>query len=382
MSTRLKDKIEELRFKNFLSLRDVTLELDQLNVFIGPNASGKSNIAKALQLLSRHARNGSPLLSSYGSFKELVYNFDPTTDIKLSLRAVISGRKITYELSLTSEDYVERAFTEEVQLLLSSGSNPRASVITQDGSSYDWNKPHSPFKYFEKSLPYRSALASIPTIASRDLHKLASLLKGIMVYSFIPERIRLRCDIRASPILGYFGNNLARFLLHLFLENRKVFNSLEHVLTSFIPEVLEIIPHIEGENVEIWLRTKGVSEPLRPANISDGSLRLLAYIAALYSGGNLIVFEEPENNVHPHLLEAVIDLARKAPCQVVITTHSPYLLDHVKPEEVYVVEKVDTETHVKRLSKMSEMNQVRTFLEEGGTLGEAWYSGMMGGNPA
>ncbi|RLI41182.1 hypothetical protein DRO64_07910 [Candidatus Bathyarchaeota archaeon] len=206
-------------------------------------------------------------------------------------------------------------------------------------------------------------------------------MRGIMVYSFAPERIRASCPIGVAPILRYHGDNLARFLLHLFLENRGAFSRLEQAFISCVPEVMEIIPHIEGGEVEVWLRVRGLSEFLRPANISDGSLRLLAYIAALYSGGSLVVFEEPENNIHPHLLETIVDLARKAPCQVIITTHSPYLLDHVKPEEVYVVEKVNAETHVKRLSEMSEIDRVKTFLEEGGSLGEAWYSGMLGGNP-
>ena len=148
-----------------------------------------------------------------------------------------------------------------------------------------------------------------------------------------------------------------------------------------MPEVEELIPHLEGADVEIWIKVKGIKEPLRPPNISDGTLRLLAYTTVLYSGFSLVFFEEPENSIHPHLLETIVDLARKAPCQVAISTHSPYLLDHVRPEEVYVVEKVGIETIVKRLSRTSEVEAVRRFLEEGGTLGEAWYSGMMGGSP-
>jgi predicted ATPase len=62
---------------------------------------------------------------------------------------------------------------------------------------------------------------------------------------------------------------------------------------------------------------------------------------------------------------------------VVATTHSPYLLDHVEPEEVYVVSRVGIETKVRRLSETEEAKLVKRFLEEGGTLGEAWYSGLL-----
>ena len=93
------------------------------------------------------------------------------------------------------------------------------------------------------------------------------------------------------------------------------------------------------------------------------------------------MIEEPENSIHPRLLETIVDLARKAPCQVIITTHSPYLLDHVKPEEVFVVEKPGLETTVKKLAKTKEVEAVKRLLVEGGTLGEAWYSGLIGGTP-
>jgi predicted ATPase len=131
----------------------------------------------------------------------------------------------------------------------------------------------------------------------------------------------------------------------------------------------------------VWIKAKGLGEPLRPHNVSDGTLRALAIASALYGGSSLVVLEEPENCVHPHLLEALMSLARDSPPQVILTTHSPYLLDHARPEEVYVVEKEGLETKVGRLSAMKELKAVRRFLEEGGTLGEAWYSGMMGGTP-
>ena len=66
---------------------------------------------------------------------------------------------------------------------------------------------------------------------------------------------------------------------------------------------------------------------------------------------------------------------------LILVTHSPHLLDHVEPEEVYVVEKPGRETVVKKLSNSREMKAVKKFLQEGGTLGEAWYSGAMGGVP-
>jgi len=379
-------RVYKLRLKNFLSIRDVDLELGKLNVFVGPNSSGKSNIVRALQLLSNHAREGVPVLPGYRGFKSVVHGFDMTKQVELEIEAEISGRSVRYSLTLTPDNYVEKAWINGKEALSSEGGRSEASVLTRNGTIALFNKPYistlDPMR--QQSLTrcdYKTALNLLPSEAAEEIHLLAELLKSFAIHSFDPRYIRLASRVADLPLLGYEGGGLARVLLHFYLENRRVFARIEDVLRSLIPEVEEVIPHIEGENVELWLRVKDLREPLKPANISDGTLRILAYITVLHSDASLVAFEEPENFVHPHLLETLVDLARKAPCQVLITTHSPYLLDHVKPEEVYVVEKPGVETIVKKLSETKEVEAVKKLLEEGGTLGEAWFSGIMGGVP-
>jgi len=118
--------------------------------------------------------------------------------------------------------------------------------------------------------------------------------------------------------------------------------------------------------------------PMPLSNVSDGTLRLIAIALALYGGASVVALEEPENCVHPRLLETLVDAMREAPTQVVVTTHSPYLLDHVEPEEVYLVVGEGLETKVRKLSETREVEAVKKFLKEGGTLGEAWYTGLLG----
>jgi len=379
-------RVRRLRIKNFLSTRDVDLELGKLSVFVGPNSSGKSNIVRALQLLTNYARLGNPVLPGYRDFRSLVHGFDMTKQVELEIEAEISSRSVKYSLILTLDNYVEKAWINGKEALSSEGRKPEASVLTRNGIVKLFNKPYTPTldPTRQQSLiqcDYKTALIYLPSEAAEEIHQLAELLKGFAIHSFDPRYIRSASRVADPPLLGYEGSGLARVLLHFYLENRRAFARIEDVLRSLIPEVEEVIPHIERENVELWLRVKDLREPLKPANISDGTLRILAYITVLHSDVSLAAFEEPENFVHPHLLETLVDLARKAPCQVLITTHSPYLLDHVKPEEVYVVEKPGVETIAKKLSKTKEVEAVKKLLEEGGTLGEAWYSGIIGGVP-
>ena len=373
--------ITKLHIQNLLSLKNIEIELNKLNIFVGPNASGKSNIIKALQLLKNHAKNGIPSLPGYESFKDIAHNFDQTTTIHLEVEMNTDHHNIRYTLTLTADNYLEQAWIDDKEALRSEGRAPTAQVLTQNGTTTSFYKgPQATINFYIFPL-HRSALTQLPGNAAKELHALARTLRTITTHSFTPERIRARSSIKAPPTLTYHGDNLARTLLHLYLENRKAFADIEDMLKNLIPEIQEIIPHLEDDKVEIWLRTRDLAEPLKPANISDGTLRILAYTTALHSNTSLAAFEEPENCIHPHLLETLIDLARKAPCQVIITTHSPYLLDHTQPEEVYLVQKPKTATIIKKLTKTKELQAVKQFLEQGGTLGEAWYSGLIGGIP-
>ncbi|MEM3566283.1 MAG: ATP-binding protein [Candidatus Bathyarchaeia archaeon] len=366
-----------LCIQNFLSLKNVDIELGKVNVLIGPNASGKSNIARALQLIARHAREGVPALDGYKSLKDLSFNFSPTIDIWIALEMLIERTNYGYTLQLTNVRYNEQVLKGN-EVIISYGGGREAII---KGIKRYIHEAIVEGKESYYGLTFKSILTNLPLGTEREIHHLASSLRNISVHSFSPDRLRLMNSVSEQPSLDYHGGNLARHLLYLYTERRKDFGRIEETLKGMIPEIEEVIPHIEGTNVEIWVKIKGVDEPLKPHNISDGTLRLLAMIATLYGGSSLVVLEEPENCIHPYLLETFMHLVRDSPSQVLITTHSPYLLDYVKPEEVYVVWKEGLETKVKKLSTAKEMERVKRFLEEGGTLGEAWYSGIFGGTP-
>jgi energy-coupling factor transporter ATP-binding protein EcfA2 len=366
-----------LHVENFLSLKNVDVELGKVNVFIGPNASGKSNIAKVFRLIAKHVREGVPTLEGYDRLRDLSFSFNPVVNIYIALRAHIGRYVYGYALELTNEKYFERILADNELIIEHDGS----SDITHVKGQRIRNLTHPLMSAYYGRMAYKSILSALPSNIEAEARYLVSSLGRISVHSFAPDVLRSKNPVKEQPFLKYHGENLARYLLYLYTERRRDFWRVEETLRNMIPEVEEIIPHIEETDVEIWIKIKGLEEPLKPHNISDGTLRILAIISALYGGFSLIVLEEPENCVHPYLLETLMDLARDSPSQVIITTHSPYLLDHVKPEEVYLVRKEGLETNVKKLSTTSEMEYAKRFLEEGGTLGEAWYSGVIGGTP-
>ena len=111
-----------LSVKNFLSLRDIRVDLGRLNIFIGPNASGKSNIVRAIRLLSNHARGRVDVLSEYSEFKDMVYNFDPVGVVEIRMEAMVNGREMTYILTLNNMKYVEDIVMDGENVLYHDGN--------------------------------------------------------------------------------------------------------------------------------------------------------------------------------------------------------------------------------------------------------------------
>jgi len=374
-------QITKLHAENFLSLRDFPLELGKLNVIVGPNACGKSNVVKAFRVLSKVAKADYRFLDiGITKFDELVFK-GKNLPVRLRAYLSINGKDAIYEVRLEHDSRFEGLTVDGMSIF---EAHARMNEILHGSYiSKDYVKrtlsPHSA-PYFDRSM-YLASTRDVPANAREELLSARDFISDFSSYSFEPSKMRLSVDVYVAPILTYDGSTLARVLLHLYLEKRKSFEMIEEHLKSLVPEIEELIPRIEGYTVHLRVLEKGMERSLSPSQTSDGTLRLLAFITALQLGSPLVTFEEPEICVHPSLLEIVVDMLRKAPPQVIVTTHSPYLLDHVEPEEVTVLEKVEGETRGKRLAEPIELERVKKMLEEGLTMGEIWYSGAIGGIP-
>lgn len=196
-------------------------------------------------------------------------------------------------------------------------------------------------------------------------------------YNFITSGMRKTYSAKRNLILDKNGGNLAQVLLSLHNERPKIFDKIENMLKQAIPQIDELLtPLTEGGDTYVAIREKGFDSPFDYFQVSDGTLRLLAYITVIASiEPKLICFEEPENFIHPQLFELLVEILKKSDKQIILSTHSPYLVDLVEPEDVIIVEKRDKETVAKRIK---EVDKLKKHLEEIG-LGELLYSGEVGG---
>jgi len=153
--------------------------------------------------------------------------------------------------------------------------------------------------------------------------------------------MRKTYSAKKKLILEKNGGNLAQVLLSLHNERPKMFDKIENMLKQAIPQVDELLtPLTEEGDTYVAIREKGFDSPFDYFQVSDGTLRLLAYITAIASiEPKLICFEEPENFIHPRLLELLVEILKKSDKQIILSTHSPCLVDWVEPEDVIIVEK-------------------------------------------
>lgn len=165
------------------------------------------------------------------------------------------------------------------------------------------------------------------------------------------ERMRAPNPVKEVRHIGAMGEELAAFLNTLRASDPSQFKALESALHLLIPSV-DGIEVDANEFGEVELRLLEGKLPIPARLLSEGTLRALGLLA-LVSGKEhpaLIGFEEPENGIHPRRIRAIAEMlntrAHRGDMQLIVTTHSPVLVDLIKDENLYVCQRHDGRTQI------------------------------------
>jgi len=352
--------IKKLKVKNYKSLKNVELDLDKFNVLIGPNASGKTNLLDCLAFISEFAQgNVDGSLKGRGGYEHVVF----------------SGEKENIELFI---DFVLNSVASKYSISILKGGIDEEELTIEDVGVIDRHLNDIKKRVDTGELEKVGAGTWVPAIFYHS-PKTREYLTSWRSYNFITSEMRKTYSAKRNLILDKNGGNLAQVLLSLHNERPKIFDKIENMLKQAIPQIDELLtPLTEGGDTYVAIREKGFDTPFDHFQVSDGTLRLLAYITAIASTEpKLVCFEEPENFIHPRLFELLVEILKKSDKQIILSTHSPYLVDWVEPEDVIIMEKEEKETVAKRLKGVDKLKK---HLEEIG-LGELLYSGEVGGVP-
>ena len=309
----MKTFLKSIHVENFRSLRKVDLPLKPLTVLVGPNASGKSNALKALDVLRKLMIDEK--LSSILDLPDHRWARE-ASHINFQLRAQVEGIPTVYELefnTMTDNPFAaEELLVDDVKVI---------SVQRGEGMVQDENG--------ENKTPYNGAnklaLWSAGDYGEKPItNALAKFMKNWIILHFRVDTIRQ--DFAKSRDSMPLFNILSYWHQHDRERFYRVSKSLEAV-TNF---------RIDQQDDRLYLLEWDRTIPLQEA--SDGTLRLIAYYTLLSLSGSpsLIAIEEPEHNLHPGALTEIAKIFSQMAerSQVIITTHSSQLLDAFSAESL------------------------------------------------
>ena len=373
--------IKRLRIRNFKALRDVDIELTPIHVLIGPNDSGKTSILDALAALCRSVDHN--LADAFfGSWKdtELVWAGKPGLSITID---------VSFDDDMITGYAIDIRFGHGGRL----ATAERKLIRTRDGDFE--SRVQDAVTYGEYPLGHPNVLLDAP---DNVLRLFRDLLGGVHYYRWDPRFLALPVapDIKRRFRMESNGFGLALCLDDILGFDRERFSQLEKRFTDIFPHItsIKLFPEMayralvdtpdritmlqtaDGKGLYFQLSTGGQLVPASQA--SDGTLLVLAYLAVLYlpEPPRVLLVEEPENGVHPKRLREVLTILRElvreqSHTQIVLTTHSPYVVDLFSPEEVTLCTMQDNgEVKTTRLSESPTVRrQIDVF-----TLGEIWTS--------
>lgn len=367
--------IHSIRIQNFKSLRDVTLRLQDVNLLIGPNNSGKSNVLKALAFLGDFVGGKSPTKEELQriSYLHRDTNSDDTA-IKFTVCLKIDDKYYYYYLKLMGINFngalefssFDGSSDKFHDLKKIEDKNQRDILLSEDMKLYG--------EFRERVTPrlYNIKLSSFTGITTQQVVELKSDASNLMSY------------------LDYLNNNHPFKLMKIAEELNKCVSDFKLVRTPQIDlekkDNVRQVKLFDKNDIGFWAD-----------EVSEGTLYFLALLCIIFQPNppSILMLEEPEKGIHPRrineVMEYIFELAEAQGVQIILTSHSSEVVHKFKDleEHIFVVDKPDNETTIKNLQtdiiddlnqKTKDNNLPKTNYRE--ALGEYWKMGLFGGVPA
>ncbi len=375
-------KLFSLKAQRYRSLRDVDIALEDLNVFIGTNASGKSSILDALRFLQEgiQYRDFKEPVSNRGGIVHLAWKGEDAQQIDLA--AQIKGDDHVYEWSVrvSRRDGYDFSIQEEVSEL-PPGSPPITLLSADNGTGWWWSGEKQRVKLKQNATA--CALAAASADETFPARQIAEFVGGWGFFDPSPFSLRRSWAGLEMSRLDAYGRNLAERLYDLRQSSSGIFYQIVSATQSVLGLPTALEPRESEGRYYFAQEEPGLRHLVHQIGTSSGTLRMLALMTALFegAGSSLVGIEEPENHVHPTALGAFAEYLLKARdrVQILVTTHSPILLDFLKdPGVICIVRRADQNgTHVAR---ETNIDGIRQALEASGFgLGEFYETKGFGG---
>ena len=395
--------LRKVELQNIFSFKSAEIGLSSLNVLVGANGAGKSNLLKVISFIGETARSDLiPAIESFGGLSRMLFSGDR----KSSLIRIRFEMTITKYSSLNAPDVYELSFSEgrsslrhtvirRNETILFKRYAGRGRRITVSGGKFYIQEEGKKSDSGKKSVPIGSASAGLATIrrlgeiyGADQVNELANLFESFRVFEIDAKQAVLPSGRMRTLLLQPNAANLAAYLYALQLERPDLVEAIGDDLAAVAPSVrgLRVRPFGAGSEhgFLVEVQEAGFSSATPLSATSFGTVRALALFAMLHdpSPPRLTCIEEIDHGLHPHALDRVVDRLRSASqrTQIIAVTHSPALVNRLDPEELIVFER-NTETGETVVPKIDSSKIQLAGKEQGLGLGEMWFSGILGGVP-
>jgi predicted ATPase len=353
--------IHKIRIQNFKSLRDVTVDLSPVTVFIGKSGTGKTNFASAIRFLRDYLAGQHGQLLQEEAARKCATNPSGLTEFEIEFGVPEFPDHFSYSL----------AFSEHVSHL------PQAESLRYGGRTiFEQGEPKQKAAagFAERRWEVRPKLVSVPDAGPLALGRLPGIEEAVIahtaltaalgVYSFPLDPLSgIAPQQQQGPSgLGDHGENYLGTIKDIARDLHKGV-AVRKAIVATLRQINETVASVELDSLQnpqkaiVGHRLGEKTLELNLRQESDGFRRFYAHLLALYQmpPKQTSVFEEPENGIYPAALELLADEFKAAPedhrGQVLLTTHSPALLDCFSADQIRVFELVDLETKIGPLAE-------------------------------
>lgn len=401
-------KILGIAIQNYGTLKNIEMgklfsnqagtELGNMIAIIGESGNGKSTLADAFGFISdcistdvesacdANYRGGFDQLVSQGSRNDIHF--------EIYYKENINSRPITYELTIGKDKY-DRPCVKEERLRQRRPNQKRGWPLSflnlTNGKGYafegaEGGEDETGEFVGKKELVELADVRKLGIVtlgAMKQYSRIENFLNFLRSWYlcyFSPEAARQMQTAAPTQYLNRTGSNINNVAQFMYRENPKEFAKILKEIQTKIPNIERIEP-IKMQNGQMVLefRQKGFDEPFYSSRMSDGTLKLFAYYLLLNENNprQLVFVEEPENGLyHQYLSSLAIEMKRNVGTsfskQLFITTHSPFFVNALSPEQVWVLKKgLSGFSEIKQASKYEYVNEM---VAEGAPMGDLWYS--------
>lgn len=406
-------KILGIAIQNYGSLKNIKMgklysdrqkkELGNMIAIIGPSGNGKSSLADAFGFLSdclsadvenacdANNRGGYDQLISQGSSEPIHF--------EIYYKENSNSRPITYELTI-AKDKNNRPYVKEERLRQRRQGNksgrPLSFLYLKEGKGYafegieggqddDGDVFYGEKREVELTDVRKLGIVTLGTMKQYSrIEKFLVFLRSWYLCYFTPDAARQIQTAAPAPYLNRTGSNLNNVAQYMYRENPNEFKKILEDIQTKIPNITEIKPvKLQTGQMVLEFKQDGFEQSFFSQRMSDGTLKLFAYYLLLHERNprQLIFVEEPENGLyHQYLGSLALEMKKNVGTgfskQLFVTTHSPFFVNVLSPEQVWVLEK--NENGFSTAKQASTYDFVKDLTAEGIPMGDLWYSQYFG----